>query len=132
MVITRMKLNGYFKWILVAGWIAIMILIHYLADQKLINEYIPWKNYFNVSDIVGHFVLVGALGFFAALVAERKFKIGPIKILKVVVVFMVLATIEETTQLLRPNRGFSFADMGANVLGLFVFSKIGEKVKSWF
>lgn len=127
-----MKLNGYFKWTLVAGWIAVMILIHYLADQKLINEYIPWKSYFNISDIVGHFVLVGALGFFAALVAEQMFIIGPIKILKVVVVFMVLATIEETTQIIRPNRGFSFADMGANVLGLFVFSKIGEKVKAWF
>ncbi|MFY0672549.1 MAG: VanZ family protein [Bacteroidia bacterium] len=117
---------------MVASWIAVMITIHYLADNRLINEYIPWRKYINLSDVWGHFFLVGVLGFFVAMVTQKEFTFGPIKILKAVAFLMVLVSIEELTQLLRPNRGFSFADMGANILGLYVFSKIGEKLKNGF
>ncbi len=117
------------KWLIVAIWITFMIIIHYLADNQLLDDVMPWKKSLHINDVFGHFILVGTLGFFAALVAKSHFEIGRVKVLKLVVVFMILATIEETTQLVRPNRGFSFADMGANIAGLFVFSKIGEWLK---
>ncbi|MGB0429444.1 MAG: VanZ family protein [Bacteroidia bacterium] len=114
------------KWAFVGLWVLIMVLIHLLADLELLNDFFPWKKQLNINDVFGHFVLVGILGFFAALVAKSYFTIARFKILKLVVVFMVLASIEETTQIFRATRGFSFADMGANIFGLFVFSKVGE------
>lgn len=108
-------------------WIGIMVYVHYLADTKQVQGISPIN--LGPSDMLGHFILVGILGFFASLVGSKQFKVGKLPIKKLVVLAIILSLVEETTQLFRANRGFSFLDITANVTGILFFGAIGRRVK---
>ncbi len=73
-------------------------------------------------DKIAHFVLVGILSLLlnSALDAVTV-RIGGQFILKGNLFLVVLATVEEMSNLIQPNRGFSLADLLCNYLGIFAF-----------
>jgi len=74
-------------------------------------------------DKLGHFVLYGSLSIFTVialnyhcvLIKERHIPSGAILVL-------VLAILEEATQLFLANRTFDMIDISADIVGIFVFT----------
>lgn len=115
---------------LLGTWLLVVISIHIIADQGKISSLGSTISYLSTHDELAHFTLIGLLGFFVSMVSVSQFHIGRFAIPKLVVLLMVVVTIEETTQLWRPMRGFSFYDMSANLLGILSFNFIASRLKS--
>ena len=78
----------------------------------------------SVSDKVLHFVLVGGLAFLLNL-SLQSVSLGKVGAPRVLFQWgtlglLALATVEELTQILLPNRSFDLLDLGCNYLGIVV------------
>ncbi|MDJ0553224.1 MAG: VanZ family protein [Microcoleaceae cyanobacterium MO_207.B10] len=78
-------------------------------------------------DTIGHFVLYGI----AAFLIHRAFKRKMVTILNYqislgILLFSIFTVVEEFIQQLIPNRTFSFVDLGAGFMGIFIFYWVGE------
>ncbi|WP_413165025.1 hypothetical protein ACL6C3_02375 [Capilliphycus salinus ALCB114379] len=117
------------------GWIVITILylmlifsIMLVADlgklPKVQLEKIPYY------DIIGHFFLYGIASFVCHRATNRRMMVvfkypipfGPF-------LFTLVTIAEEMLQQILPHRTFSLLDLGASLLGIVLFYKLGEL---WF
>ncbi|MGB0429443.1 MAG: VanZ family protein [Bacteroidia bacterium] len=71
-----------------------------------------------INDKVSHFFGAGCFAFLFTVFTYHRLKIKNFSINTSIVLLIVFSILEETTQLLRPNRGFDFFDMLANVFGI--------------
>lgn len=92
-------------------------------DVSLFGSEIKWP--FN--DKVTHFCGAGLFGFLAVIISEKRIRILGQSFHLLLMTLIIFSIAEESSQILRPNRGFSFGDMAANLLGIFTFYKIGER-----
>ena len=77
-------------------------------------------------DIIGHFVLYGIASFLIHRAFKRKIvTIFNYPISLGIFLFSIFTIVEELLQQLIPNRTFSFVDLGAGFLGIFIFYFVG-------
>ncbi|MFY0672550.1 MAG: VanZ family protein [Bacteroidia bacterium] len=77
-----------------------------------------------INDKVAHFFGAGFFGFLSVVISEKKITILGVGFNSLLLAFALFSIIEEYSQIFRKNRGFSIADMLANLLGIVTFSKI--------
>jgi len=111
-------------------WIVIVVTIHYIADQGRISSMGGVISYLSKYDTLAHFMVVGLLGFFVSMVSKKQVNIGAFAIPRLIIILIIAVCIEETTQLFRIHRGFSFSDMLANVLGILSFNFLADLIKT--
>jgi VanZ family protein len=121
--------NGMFM--LFGAMLSFMATLLVLTEKGLLLKAMPWLKTIGVSDLFAHFALTGALGFVLGFISKRYFEIGRFKVSRLVLIFVAFAVLDETSQLFRANRSFSFYDMGANVLGLIVFSQLAQFIRKY-
>lgn len=117
-LVLALPIRLFFLWALCLAGISIAADLGGL--QIVSSLFGGFKHY----DVVIHFFLVGSLGFCAALASPSNGKKRFFGLPRLVWIVLGVSVIEETTQLFRELRGFSFADMAANVLGILVFSRL--------
>ncbi len=112
---------------------AFIVAIIVLADMG----HLPWPlrsiEQIPYGDKIGHFVLIGILGF---LVISTLFQVLPNRDPKRVAVIaaLILAlifTVEEASQGPIVGRDASWTDLFANFAGITVFSFLAYKLKNW-
>jgi len=81
---------------------------------------------FGYSDAGLHFLGAGGIAFLMYLISRKNILIFGKSLPLIVVAVLILSVLEETSQIFRPNRGFSFIDMAANILGILVFSLLAR------
>lgn len=91
-------------------------------DVSLFGSRLRWP----INDKVTHFLGAGLFGFLAVILSEKKIRIFGKSFYLLLIVLILFSVAEEFSQILRPNRGFSFGDMAANLLGIMAFSKLAD------
>ncbi len=92
-------------------------------DVTLLGTSIKWP----INDKISHFFGAGLFAFLLQTFTNWHLKIKGREINLQVLGFLLFSILEETSQIYRVNRGFSFADMAANILGIIFFSKLAQK-----
>ena len=78
-------------------------------------------------DKVLHFVLVGTLALLLNLSLQSQvMRLGPIGLQGGTMIMLVVATIEETFQLLVQNRTFDVVDLSCNYLGIIMLGSLAR------
>lgn len=114
-----------FRWGLgVAVFFAIVFTV--MTDMKLYN--IDSRLKFAYYDVYVHFFVMGGIAFVLTSLDRSKFELFGLNVSRLVVALLVLSFAEECSQMLRPNRGFSYHDMAANFAGITLFSFIASRL----
>lgn len=127
--LTEIQSRKRFANVFLAIWVGVVVLISVTADLGQVKHLGSFISTLSTYDVYLHFLLMGLVGFFAALVGRKEVKFGHFSVVRLVLFVICLSVLEESTQLWRPQRGFSFYDMGANVSGMLFFGTIGRWVK---
>lgn len=104
--------------------VAIIALI-LLANNSELPCWITWYNEIPYGDTVGHFVLFGV--FSMAVTAGLRFKkisVFSRRLFLGSVITFLFVTTEEISQQFIAVRNFSWLDLSANYLGIFVFGQL--------
>mgnify|MGYP000043865957 CR=1 FL=1 len=110
-------------------WVAILLVISLLADLgrlHLVKDVLKSLVHY---DVLIHFLLVGVLGFFAALAGKRSISVRGYEVPLLLFGVMLFAVTEEFTQMFRVKREFSWADMAANVFGILFFASFALNIR---
>jgi hypothetical protein len=91
-------------------------------DVSLFGSKLRWP----INDKVTHFLGAGLFGFLAVIISKKHIIVFGKSVHLLLLSLILFSITEEFSQILRPNRGFSFGDMAANLLGILVFSKLAE------
>lgn len=75
-----------------------------------------------------HFFGAGAFGALATLFSKSRVAVFGVRLSPLVIALLVLSVLEEVSQIYRPHRGFSFADMLANLLGILAFAFTAQQL----
>ena len=110
--------------IMFVGWLVVVVLIHLTADFSMIPVFPGFLNDLAALDWLWHFLLIGFIGFFTPFIPIRTISLKTLQIPLTLLILIVAVIIEESTQIFRVNRGFSFIDMTANVLGLIFYWRL--------
>lgn len=102
-----------------------MVLIGICADNGWLNKWMrvaesQWPMY----DQFLHFLLFGLLAMFAQQFYIKRFGLNIRKVLGVALVLLLLASVDEFSQIYREYRSFSLLDLSANYLGITGFSAL--------
>ncbi|MBZ0111438.1 MAG: hypothetical protein K8J08_03175 [Thermoanaerobaculia bacterium] len=90
------------------------------------NRYLVKLHQIPGGDLAGHFLLVGGLSLVATLAFVDRQSVRPRRDwYRVMVVLGALLTLDELLQSFLPLRSFSLRDLGANYLGITLFSAFG-------
>lgn len=119
----KLPLKWFVLWALCLAGVSIAA---DLGGMQIVADLFEGYKYY---DVVIHFFLVGSLGLCAALASSSTDPKLFLWLPRLVWMVLLAAVLEECTQLFRENRGFSFADMAANVFGILVFGTVGLLVK---
>lgn len=119
--------SGNKGWI-IAFWLYFLLLVGITVSAYL--RILPPQ--LTAHDKLGHFILLGiasllshqALGKRTIATPVVKIPLGPVLI-------TILAFIDENLQVLSPARSYSMTDLGANLIGIWVFYWIGEQVRKY-
>ncbi len=121
-------MNAKLSWIppMDARWVVRTVFFFLFIAALSVTAYLgrlpAWTQAFPHFDWAAHFLLLGGLGFcFHRLMRDRvvgfyglTFPLGP----------MIVSSgsiLDESLQVFSPNRSFSFADMAANLIGIWLF-----------
>jgi VanZ family protein len=109
--------------------LALIVLIICLADRADGQFIFTWIRAIPGGDKVGHLVLIGGLAFVVnyALV-WRQIKLAGWNVLAGSFVVLVLATLEEASQLLLKTRSFDWLDLFFDYLGIWLFGKLAMRL----
>jgi hypothetical protein len=113
------------RWYLAGLWLFAIAVIIWLADTHRARPLFDWVESHHGSDKVGHFLIIGAMAFFAN-VALRGRRIGLFQLGSVAVAVVFIA--EEFTQKLIPWRSFDWGDIAADLAGIVVFDLLSRWV----
>ena len=119
-------------WILAfcGAYLAALVVIVVVAGRGGTNEMFGFVTHVPFGDKVGHFVLIGGLGLGADVALRfrdwrfrswRGVPIGP-------AVVMVVALLEELSQIALPTRSFDLVDLAADALGIAAFTALGRRL----
>lgn len=112
---------------LAAAYFAVVTLIVWLADHRESQFIFSWIQALPGGDKLGHFLIVG--GFACALnyaLRCRTMSLGGKPVLFGSLIVLVLASVEETSQLFIPSRNFDLLDLAADVLGIWLVGRLAH------
>lgn len=108
-------------WLMLGVLILLVGTLVGLADAGKCREFSLWVAHYPWADKAGHFVLVGALAFFAnAALKGGQVKLGTFTFLKGSLFVLVPTVLEEFSQLFFRSRTFDLLDLVADGLGILV------------
>lgn len=103
-----------------------------LADSGHGSQFFRMANRVPAGDKIGHFLLFGTLSFLVNLVLRAvEIQFGRICVLKGSSAVLFVATLEELSQLFMRSRSFDFADLAADILGIWLFGWLAKKYLHW-
>jgi hypothetical protein len=113
------------KVFLTVSYIAVIVLIVFLADRQSTAFIFNWIREIPGGDKVGHFLLIGGLAFVVnyslycrtIVLRNHRLMLGS-------VVVAVLVTSEEFSQLYIHSRTFDFVDLLCDWAGIWAFGKL--------
>ncbi|GDY21313.1 hypothetical protein LBMAG56_26590 [Verrucomicrobiota bacterium] len=110
-------------------WAAIVGTIVWCADHQELKYLLDAVKAVPGGDKVGHFVLVGGLGFLLnwTLRCREFWCAGRLWLLGSAIVFGIF-TVDEVTQIWRPARTFDLLDLAANYAGIWFFGGLARRV----
>ena len=110
-------------------WTAAVLWLIYLADAGDAQWFFARVGQTPGADKLGHFILFGGISFFANLVAKgRMISLLGRPMLKWTAILIVLATVEEFSQLMFRWRSFDLLDLAAGVVGIWWFGWLASRV----
>jgi polysaccharide biosynthesis protein VpsQ len=96
-----------------------------LANTGVLHEPLSFMHAIPFSDAVGHFILMGAMALLVNLcLRARRLKLGPVGILLGSIIVAIVVTAEEFSQIFLEHRTFSWLDLGADYLGIFILGRV--------
>jgi len=111
------------KYIFTAVYIALIILIIFLANSGALHSVIKPLQKIPYFDKWGHFFLVGMLAFVVNIALSlRTIKFLKFKILLGSLIVVVIMTLEEFSQAFVSSRTFDLIDLTADYVGIICFS----------
>ncbi len=79
-------------------------------------------------DKIGHFFVMGILAYLVNMLLEcKRFKLGPLYILKGSLIVGICVLLEELTHIFTRTRTFSYYDLLSDFLGILAFSILAVK-----
>ena len=116
---------------LMFGFAAFLVLVIVLADTGNIVGLLNFMH-FKYFDKVGHFMLVGIMGFLVNLFFNcQKIQVWRFKVLKGSVWVLIPISLEELSQGLLPGRNLSIYDWLSDVAGLVVFGFLATWIERY-
>ena len=104
-------------FLLFSGWVIIQ------ANLGYDNPLVTLIRSIDHGDKVAHFLLFGSFTFLLNLALSiRTFQVGRVEILTGSLIVLLIAMVEEFSQIFIPYRVFNWWDMLSNTLGIIVFS----------
>ncbi len=111
------------------AWAALVVAISAGAYTGLLPTSLPS---FEGADKIGHFFLIGGLGFFLdGALRRRALTKRPFEIPLAPVAVLVVAGVEEYLQRLSPRRDSSFGDFAADVAGVIALTYLSRWFARW-
>lgn len=111
------------KYIFTAVYIALIILIIFLANSGALHSVIKPLQQIPYFDKWGHFFLVGMLAFVVNIALSlRTIKLFKFKLLLGSLIVAVIMTLEEFSQAFVSSRTFDLIDLTADYVGIICFS----------
>ncbi|MEA3208518.1 MAG: polysaccharide biosynthesis protein VpsQ [Chthoniobacter sp.] len=112
------------RWLPTLLWLALVVVIIYLADRHLAPSVFGWIDRHLASDKLGHFVLIGGLAgmlnFSLRCRRWRGWLVGSL-------IVAALCSLEELSQAFIPVRHCDWGDLAADFLGILVFGWIARR-----
>ena len=100
----------------------LLIILVTLANLGLGSSFYTLINFIPGGDKTGHFLLFGFMSYFLNSALNGKMiNFYSIKVLKGSLILMLVITIEELSQYFIPSRTFSWLDLTASYLGVYIF-----------
>jgi VanZ family protein len=116
------------KW-LTGMFVLFMISVVLAADVGLGSSLFVFLDHVPGSDKTGHFVLIGMLAFLVNMsLSAVRTRVFPVRVLRGSLIVAVIATLEEFSQLLLRNRGFSLIDLAADYAGIILFGQLAVTI----
>ncbi len=116
-------------YLLTASLVAMVVLIIALANKNLLPSFIGQLWTLPYGDKVGHFMLIGGVGFLVNLCLECKtWSLGRLNVLRGSAIVGVLITGEEFSQIFVPHRTFDLGDLACNYAGILCFGWLAVRV----
>ncbi len=117
------------RWSLALGWLCFVGVVVYCADRGLVRAFFDFVNSYPGLDKVGHFCLMGGMGFMFNIAFNlktwrflgRRWLVGG-------TVVLVVVTLEEFSQRWFPTRTFDLLDLTADYLGIFFFGWLARRL----
>ncbi len=103
----------------------LLLVIIALANIGVLHESLGFAKKIPLSDAVGHFLLMGAMALLVNLsLRARRFRLGPVGIMLGSVIVAAVVTAEEFSQLFLQHRSFSWIDLAADYMGIFILGRL--------
>ena len=104
-------------FLLFAGWVILE------ANLGYDNALVDFIRSIEHGDKIAHFLLFGSFTFLLNLALSlRTYKVGKLEFLIGSLIVLLIAMVEEFSQIIIPFRVFNWWDMLSNTLGIIVFS----------
>ena len=98
-----------------------------LANFGLGSLLFGFLDYVPGEDKTAHFILFGMMSFFLNTeLYFEKLSIYPVSIMKGSFILIVIVTLEEMSQYFIPSRTFSWLDLSASYLGIYLFGYLSK------
>lgn len=112
------------RWMTIL-FVGFILLVVVLANQAALPSSLAAVYDVPYGDKVGHFFLMGVLSLLVNLSWRgAKMRLGRWELLKGSFWIVLFVVLEEVTQLFNPNRTFSWADLAADGLGVWLFGQL--------
>ena len=114
------------KLVIITLYLAFIVVTVYAANtQRMFLPILTWIHQAPGSDKVCHFLLAGGL----AVAVNWLLNCRSLGIIQLgTVICLVLATLEECSQIWIPNRNFDLWDLTMNTLGILLFGPFAKKL----
>jgi hypothetical protein len=110
------------------GWVVFLSALVWLADAGRGQRLFGLVRSVPGGDKAGHFILFGTLAFLVNLVMQAAVvRCGRLTVLKGSVIVMLFVTAEELSQLFFASRTFEFLDLGADLVGIWLFGQLARR-----
>lgn len=111
-------------------YLGVIALIIFLADRGDSQFIFSWIRSIPGGDKIGHFILIGGLAFVANFCLScRSLKIGQRHFLLGSFIVVLLASLEEFSQLFIRYRTFDLLDLAFDFLGIWLLGRLARRVE---
>ena len=131
MKIPAMKRTLILIRLVTAAYVTFLTCVIVFVTNRWFGAVFDWVRE-TAGDKLMHFLLIGSLAFLVNLsMRASTLSLGPIGVLRGSLILLVLATLEEFSQLMFSSRTFDLMDLACNIGGIIALGSLAWPVGGW-